>query len=136
MRIAKQHIMRIAAVLALTAASTSAFSQSADYRRGYDDGFAAGQRTARDDRGGGQDRDRLRIVEADYGVRGSTCDARRSVREGVERNRGAVVANDRLCGDSAPGKVKRLQVVYRCGDSESLKAVARQGETLRLSCRR
>ncbi|MGJ9419045.1 hypothetical protein ACHAC9_14930 [Massilia sp. CMS3.1] len=136
MRIAKQQIMRIAAVLAFTAASTSAFAQSADYRRGYDDGYAAGQAAARDDRGGGSDRNRLRILEADYGVRGSTCDARRSVRDGVERNRGAVVANDQLCGDSAPGKVKRLSVVYRCGDSEPLRVVARQGETLRLSCRR
>ena len=42
MRIAKQQMMRIATVLAFTAASTSAFAQSADYRRGYDDGYAAG----------------------------------------------------------------------------------------------
>lgn len=132
MRIAKQHIMRIAAVLALTAATSSAFAQSADYRRGYEDGYAAGQRDAR----GGPGRDRLRILEAEYGVRGSTCDARRSVRNAVERNRGAVVANDKLCGDAAPGKVKRLQVVYRCSDDEPQRAVVRQGDTLRLSCRR
>ena len=127
--------MRIAAVLALTAAAGSAFAQSADYRRGYEDGYAAGQRDDRDDRGG-SDRGSLRILEADYGVRGSSCNARRSVRDAVERNRGVVVANDKLCGDSAPGKVKRLQVVYRCGDSEPVRATARQGDTLRLSCRR
>ena len=132
MRIAKQHFMRIAAVLALTAASTSAFAQSADYRRGYDDGYAAGQRNDR----GGPGRGGLHILEANYGVRGSTCNARRSVRDSIERNRGTVVANDRLCGDSAPGKVKRLQVVYRCSDGEPMRATARQYDTLRLSCRR
>ena len=135
MRIAKQHIMRIAAVLALTAATSSAFAQSADYRRGYEDGYAAGQRDDRDDRGG-PGRDSLRILEANYGVRGSTCNARRSVRDSMERNRGVVVANDKLCGDAAPGKVKRLQVVYRCSDDEPQRAVARQGDTMRLSCRR
>lgn len=130
MNIHKQHIMRIAAVLALTAASTSVFAQSADYRRGYEDGYAA----ALDGRGPG--RGGLHIVEANYGVRGSVCNARRSVRDQVELNRGVVVANDRLCGDSAPGKVKRLQIVYRCDGSEPLRVVARQGDSLRLSCRR
>jgi hypothetical protein len=134
MRIAKQHIMRIAAVLALTATAGSAIAQSADYRRGYEDGYAAGQRDDRGDRGG--DRGGLRILEADYGVRGSSCNARRSVRDSVERNRGVVVANDKLCGDSAPGQVKRLKVIYRCGDSEPMRINARQGDTLRLSCRR
>lgn len=132
MNIHKQYIMRIAAVLALTAASTSVFAQSADYRRGYEDGYAA----ALDGRGPGPGRGGLHIVEANYGVRGSVCNARRSVRDQVERNRGVVVANDRLCGDSAPGKVKRLQIVYRCDGSEPLRVVARQGDSLRLSCRR
>ena len=134
MNTAKQTILRIGVVLALTAASTSAFAQSAEYRRGYDDGYAAGQRDA-DGRGPG-DRNRLRIVEADYGVRGATCDARRSVRETIEGNRGVVVATDKLCGNPAPGKVKRLRVVYRCGDNEPLRIVTPQYETLRLSCRR
>jgi hypothetical protein len=128
----RQHIIRIAAVLALTAASTSAFAQSAEYRRGYEDGYAA----ARDERGPGQNRGGLRIEEANYGVRGMTCNARRSVRDQAERNHGRVVANDQLCGDAAPGKVKRLQVTYRCDDSEAMRVVARQGDTLRLSCRR
>ena len=136
MRIAKQHIMRIAAVLALTAASTSAFAQSADYRRGYDDGYAAGQRAADDERGDGPRRNYLRIMEADYGVRGATCNARRSVRDAIENNRGVIVATDKLCGNPAMGKVKRLRVIYRCGDSEPLRVITPQYETLRLTCRR
>lgn len=133
MRFVHQHIVRIAAVLALTAASASAFAQSADYRRGYDDGYAAGLRAASDDRDpvGG----RLRIEQAEYGARGAVCDARRAVRREVEDNRGVVLAGNHLCGDPARSVPKRLRVIYRCGDAEPLRVTARENETLRLSCR-
>jgi hypothetical protein len=78
----------------------------------------------------------MRIEEAEYGVRGSMCDARRGVIEAIERNRGAVMAHNQLCGDPAPGEQKRLRIIYRCGDSEPVRAFAREGETLRLRCRR
>jgi len=133
MRLANQHILRIATVLALTAASTSAFAQSAEYRRGYDDGFAAGQRAGRDG-GRGQGWDRPRVEEAMYGARGAMCDARHAVRQEVERN-GAVLVGNQLCGDPIRNVEKRLSVVYRCGDDQ-LRASARENETLRLSCRR
>ena len=136
MRLANQHIIRIAAVLALTAASTSAFAQSADYRRGYDDGYAAGQRAAQDDRGRPSGGNRLRVVEAQYGARGAMCDARPAVRDEIERSGGVVRAGNQLCGDPARGVEKRLSVVYRCGDNEPLRVVARENETLNLSCRR
>jgi hypothetical protein len=58
------------------------------------------------------------------------------VRDEIERNGGAVVAHNQLCGDPAPSQQKRLRIVYRCGDSEPARAFARQGERLRLSCRR
>jgi hypothetical protein len=135
MNIAHRNIMRIATVLVLTAASTSAFAQSEEYRRGYEAGFAAGQ-SARDDRGEHSGQNRLHIEEAEYGVRGSMCDARRGVRDEIERTGGAVVAHNQLCGDPAPGEQKRLRVVYRCGDSEPARAFAREGQTLRLRCRR
>jgi hypothetical protein len=130
--------MRIAAILALTAASASAFAQSAEYRRGYDDGYAAGQRDARGDRG---DRGpyrgwgRVFIEDAEYGAHGATCDARRAVRNEIERNNGNVRAGNQLCGDPARGEPKRLRIVYRCGDSEAVRVVARENEVLRLSCR-
>jgi hypothetical protein len=132
---------RLVAVLALTAASTSAFAQSADYRRGYDDGYAAGQRDSRGDRGDRGDRGRgpdwgIRIEEAEYGTGGAMCNARRAVREAAERSGGAVPVGNHLCGDPAVGKPKRLNVVYRCGNSEPLRVSARENDTLRLSCRR
>jgi hypothetical protein len=136
MKIAHRHIIRIATVLALTATATGAFAQSAEYRRGYDAGYAAGQRDARDDRGGPSPWSRLHIEEAEYGARGANCDARRGVREQAERNRGNIEVSNQLCGDPAPGEQKRLRLVYRCGDSASARAFAREGETLRLNCRR
>jgi hypothetical protein len=133
MRIAAPHIKRIAAVLALTAASTSVFAQNADYRRGYDDGYAAGQRAARDHRG---DRNYLQIVEAQYYARRGSCDARKAVRAAIEHDRGSVAATDKLCGNPQAGAKKSLRVVYRCGDGAPVRTVTPQYETLRMSCRR
>jgi hypothetical protein len=133
MKIAHRNIIRIATVLALSAASTSVFAQSAEYRRGYEAGYEAGLRAAGGD---GQSRlGRLHIEEAEYGVRGSVCNARRGVRDEIERT-GVVVAHNELCGDPAPGEQKRLRIIYRCGDGEPVRAFAREGETLRLRCRR
>jgi hypothetical protein len=123
---------RIAAVLIMAAVSTSTFAQSNEYRRGYQDGFAAGQREASD---GHRDR-RVHIEEAEYGVRGAVCDAREAVRDQARRNDGAVHAGNDLCGDPARGAPKHLRIIYRCGESQALRAVAREGETVRLSCRR
>jgi hypothetical protein len=130
----QQIIVRIAAIVALAAASASAFAQSNDYRRGYEDGFAAGQRAAGEGRG---HRDwRVHIEEAEYGTRGAMCDARDAVRRQVERNDGVVHVGNELCGDPANGAEKHLRVIYRCGDGEPQRAGAREHETLRLSCRR
>ncbi|KGF82746.1 hypothetical protein IA69_05620 [Massilia sp. JS1662] len=129
-------LLRIAAVLALSAAATSAFAQSAEYRRGYDDGYAAGLREAG---GGGRGEGRgwrIFVEDAEYGTHYASCDARRAVRHQIERNRGAVRADNQLCGDPAHGEPKRLRIVYRCGDSEAVRVVARENETVRLSCRR
>jgi hypothetical protein len=127
--------LRLAAIVALTVASASTFAQSAEYRRGYEDGFAAGQRASHDDRGG-RPGGRIYIEDAEYGARGATCDARRSVWAEIQHNNGNVRAGTQLCGDPAHGEQKRLRVVYRCDDSEAVRVVAREGEVLRLSCRR
>jgi hypothetical protein len=134
----KRPLLRIAAILALSAATTSAFAQSAEYRRGYDDGYAAGLREAgggRDGRGEGRGW-RVFIEDAEYGTHFASCDARRAVRSQVERNRGTVRADNQLCGDPARGEPKRLRIVYRCGDREAVRVVARENETVQLSCRR
>ena len=129
-------LKRMAAILALAAASTSAFAQSAEYRRGYEDGYVAGKQAAYQDRDRGPGRDRLYIEDAEYGARGATCDARRAVWNEIQRNNGVVQIGNQLCGDPARGENKRLRVVYRCGDSEAIRVVGREHETLRLGCRR
>jgi len=133
MKFATQQFMRVAAVLALTVASTSAFAQ--DDRRGPDDGYQAGQRADDGGHRGPPGFMRVRIERADYGVRGRMCDARQSVSDEVERNHGAVLVGNQLCGDPARGAQKSLNVTYRCGDSDSVRVTAREQETLRLSCR-
>ena len=139
MKNATQHIKHIAALLTLAAASTSVFAQSADYRRGYDDGYAAAQRDAREDGGRGdrgRDRSYLQILEAAYYGPDGSCNARRGVRAEVEENRGVVAASDKLCGDPDVGARKTLRIVYRCGDDAPQRLVVRQYEKARLSCRR
>lgn len=131
-----QAIARIAAILALGAASASALAQSNEYRRGYEAGFAAGQRAAYEGRERREDWPRIHIEDAEYGARGALCDARRAVHEQAEHNDGAVHADNQLCGDPAPGIPKYLRIVYRCNDSAPMRVVMREGETLRLSCRR
>lgn len=137
MTIAHRTVLRIAAILALTAATTTAFAQSGDERRGFQEGYAAAQRDVhaeRDERGG-PPWARVRIIEAEYGARGAMCDARRSVQHEAERNRGAIHVGNQLCGDPAGGVPKHLRVVYRCTDSAPARVVARENETLRLRCR-
>jgi hypothetical protein len=139
MKLAKHTIMRIAAVLSLSAAATSAFAQDGGYRRSYDAGYDAGQRDSRDyrdERGGYPEWNRVHIMEAEYGARGSMCDARRAVRQEVQRNRGRIEVGNQLCGDPAVNVPKRLRVVYRCSDSAPARVVARENEILRLTCRR
>jgi hypothetical protein len=131
------HLMRTAAVLALAGACASASAQSGEYRRGYEEGFAAGQRAALDNRGEHGGWGRVHIEEAEYGVRGGPkCDARDAVRNEVERNDGAVRVGNQLCGDPMPHQRKQLRVVYRCRDTAPARAFATEGETLKLTCRR
>jgi hypothetical protein len=128
-------VIRLAAILALTAASASVFAQSTEYRRGYADGFVAGKNAALAEQGQGRHWPRLYVEEAEYGARGMTCDAIRAVRNEVERNDGNVHAGNHLCGDPARGQPKRLRIVYRCGDNEAMRVVLRENEIARLTCR-
>ncbi|MFC5514045.1 hypothetical protein ACFPOU_23355 [Massilia jejuensis] len=133
---ARQTFVRLAAVAALTAASGAALAQSMEYRRGYDDGYAAGLRAAHVGGDRGHRWDRLYIEDAEYGARGQACDARQAVRMAVERNGGMVRVDNGLCGDPLVGAPKRLVVVYRCGRGEPLRISAREHDILRLSCQR
>lgn len=122
--------------ITLSTMSVSAFAQSREYQRGYDQGYRDGSESqSRQDQQGGP-AGRIIIEEANYGVREASCDARDTVQNAVGWRRNvSIVANNELCGDPAPGRPKQLNVVYRCGDGPALRARTREGGTVILNCR-
>lgn len=126
--------LRLFTFLALATIATSAFSQSAEYRRGYDQGFRDGQ--AAHERSGRQEPAHIVILAARYGTRDSACDARETIRSFVGWRRHVdVLVNNDLCGDPARGRPKHLFVEYRCGGEGAQRSEAREGETMSLYCR-
>lgn len=132
----KAILRSLAVVSMLGAMSGAAFGQSAEYRRGYDQGYRDGMETQEHkDRGGAVAR--IIIEEANYGTRdGGFCHPRDAIQQivGWRRHADINVSND-LCGDPAPGRPKHLHVRYRCGDSGSAEAEAPESSVLELSCR-
>ncbi len=115
----------------------SAFSQSAEYRRGYDQGYRDGSGATRDQAPQPMPvTGRITILDARYGFRAEACDARGAIQEiALARRHIDVLAGNSLCGDPAPGRVKRLSVVYRCGDGPEQRVAGPEGSVLALSCR-
>jgi hypothetical protein len=126
-------------LIAMGAVSVSAFAQSAEYRRGYDQGYRdAMEAQGHQGHQGQQDgpRGRIRIEEARYGLRNASCDARDAVQQAAGgRHNATIVANNELCGDPARGSQKTLWISYRCGDGAAFRAETREGGTATLSCR-
>lgn len=131
------------AIALLLAPPGAAQAQSAEYRRGYDDGYRAGMDAARGGNMGGPGmaepgggRRRIIIEDAVYGDREGVCDARPAVQAMVERQRDPVVrADNRLCGDPAPRRAKTLEITYRCGNGRMLRTALREDTQAVLSCR-
>lgn len=80
---------------------------------------------------------RIRVDRAEYGFRTDQCDATDAVRQSATGRRSLeVLANNQLCGDSAPNRPKTLTVSYRCGwDGAVQRASVREGTAMRLACR-
>ncbi len=117
---------------ALAAASAPALAQGRDGPRGNEPGYRDGIERVQNRAG-----NRLRVERAIYGVRGRGCDATAAVRNASgDRRSLEVVADNNLCGDSAPNRPKRLTVTYRCGNEAVRRASAAEGSAIRLSCRR
>ena len=119
---------------AATAASGSAWAQSAEYRRGYDQGYRDGaEAQSHADHG---DAGRIIIEEAHYGARDAGfCDARESIQRSIGWRRHAdVLVNNELCGDPAHGVHKHLEIRYRCGHSQPVRTEAPEDAIIALSC--
>ena len=133
------HVGSIARTLvctaAIAAASVPAFAQSREYQRGYEQGYRDGveatQAQVSDRRGS-----RIRLERAVYGFRGEVCDATDAVRNVAGGRRNVeIMANNELCGDPTPGRVKTLTITYRCADEAVRRASVREGQALVLTCR-
>jgi hypothetical protein len=136
----KSHlILSAVAAIALVAPLTAVHAQSAEFRRGYDEGYRAGMDAARGGEGrgeGGGGRRRIIIEDAVYGDRDGVCDARPAVQTMVERQRDPLIrADNRLCGDPARGRAKSLEITYRCGDGRMLRTSIREDTQAVLTCR-
>lgn len=134
-----------AALLAtcLMVCGSAAWSQSPQYKRGYDDGFQAGRESVlqherraerRDDR---RDEQAIRVLDARYGRGRQVCDAGPAVQQFLDQRGqadGFEVSNE-LCGDPAPNQTKSLTVTYQCGGSDPVRVSANEGNALRIRCR-
>ena len=128
-------IRTLVCIATLAAASVPVFAQSREYQRGYEQGYRDGVESSQNQ--AGADRPgRIRLERAVYGYRGEVCDATEAVRNAASGRRTLeVMANNDLCGDSAPNRAKTLTVTYRCGNEAPRRASVAEGSAMRLSCR-
>ena len=139
----KKITLRFLGLIALGAMSAQAFAQSAEYRRGYDQGYRAGVETQRRQNQEENQRhqnfqvgSRISIDEAYYGAGGATCDARSQVQQEADRQPNpSIRASNDLCGDPVQGTAKMLRITYRCGDSRQIRVQAAEGNAVTLTCR-
>lgn len=127
--------LSVLAFVMLGVLAAPAFSQSTEYRRGYDQGYRDGAEAASAQaQPGGMGR--IVLVDAIYGTRGASCNALNTIQQTSGRRRHLEVkANNDLCGDPAPGQQKRLSITYRCGDGPEQRVAGREGTLVAMSCR-
>ncbi len=128
--------LALAAVLAL-AATGSALAQSQEYRRGYDQGYRDGVTAARNNAvDNSRFGPRYRIDRATYGVGNAVCDATPALRQRLPAPPGsALLVDNGLCGDPAPGTRKMLDVQYRCDNNRALRISLPESAPIELPCR-
>lgn len=126
-----------AAALLLAASSGAVFAQSQEFRRGYDQGYRDGVTAARNNTvDNGRFGPRYRIDRATYGVGNAVCDATPTLRQRLPAPPGsALIADNGLCGDPAPGTPKSLNVQYRCDNGPVLRTNIPENAPIQLGCR-
>lgn len=131
----RMRLLGIAIIAIIGAASGAASAQSLEYRQGYDQGYRDGaEAQSHMDHGGPVGR--IIIEEASYGARdGGFCHPREAIQRIIGWRRHVdIMANNDLCGDPAPGRVKHLEVRYRCGDGQQARAEAPESSPISISC--
>ncbi|WP_151633283.1 hypothetical protein [Noviherbaspirillum aerium] len=132
----KQQLLCAAGLVTLSMVSAIAHAQSAEYRRGYDQGYRDGLEAQRRQQHHSQSRLPIEIEDAQYGVRGASCDARTQIQQAVGwRQHVSIAVNNNLCGDPVPGVQKRLRLTYRCNNGEVFEVRGPEGGAITLDCR-
>ncbi|MBK6928610.1 MAG: hypothetical protein IPH15_14215 [Comamonadaceae bacterium] len=129
--------MSVLGFAALVLVAGSAHSQSAEYRRGYDQGYRDGAAAAGNQSPYPNGMGQITISSALYGIRGARCDARDSLQALVagKRRIDVKVDND-LCGDPAPNQAnKQMTVTYSCGNGSERRVSGPEGSILAIGCR-
>lgn len=133
---ARKHMLCALGIITLGVVSVSAFAQSNEYRRGYDEGYRDGIEAQSQQGQQEGPRRRVRIMEAQYGILSASCDATEAVKQAAGWRRNVSIrASNKLCGDPADGRQKLLRITYRCGAGPVLRADAREGSNATLYCR-
>lgn len=126
----------IAAFAALGALSATACAQSNEYRQGYDQGYRDGTEVQSHMEHREGPAGRIIIEEAHYGSReGGFCEPRDAIQHAIGWRRHVDIhVGNELCGDPAPRHPKHLEVRYRCGDGQPMRAEAAEDSVMSLSC--
>jgi hypothetical protein len=127
------------AVLALLSASAFAWSQSEDYKQGFRDGFAEGQRQAGNNNNfggsGGSGDSGIRILSAVYGSNAGQCDFTDRLARAVQGKTSYYFKpGNNWCGDPSNHVAKEARIDYRCNDYGRAKRITvpeGRSETLR-----
>jgi hypothetical protein len=129
-----KQVLYVTAFAVLGALSATACAQSNEYRQGYDQGYRDGTEAQGQPEHGPVGR--IIIEEAHYGSRdGGFCDPRDSIQHAIGWRRHVDIhVGNELCGDPAPNHAKRLEVRYRCGNSQPVRAEASENSVMPLSC--
>ena len=129
--------MSVLGFAALVLVAGSAHSQSAEYRRGYDQGYRDGSAAAVNQNPYPNGMGQITISSALYGIRGARCDARDSLQALVAgRRRIDVKVDNDLCGDPAPNQAnKQMSVIYSCGNGSERHVSGPEGSVLTITCR-
>ena len=132
-----KRIFSVLSFAALAMVAGSALSQSAEFRRGYDQGYRDGSEAANAQIQNPNAPVQIRISGALYGVRGARCDARESVQALASgRRRVDVKVDNALCGDPAPNQAnKQMTVTYDCGNGSERRVSGPEGSVLAITCR-
>lgn len=116
--------------------SLPSVADSGEYVRSYEQGHPDEYERQYHHRHHNGRRPHIYIEEARYGLRGASCDARRSLQAAVGTHRHVSVAiNNNLCGDPVPGVQKRIRITYSCDNGEVFELRVPERDIATLYCR-